>query len=234
MTFGQAEAGSNGIFRLNYGLHRVLWIPDLAKELRTRVMVCATCRKLDIVGRRYSPEAQQVIYLGDDGERCSGGYVWVLCCVDFQAGGFVPQPLRDTTHGKMCVTWFIQSFSHIKTSEIDEVVDNRDGRWARVFVGYSGRREQVHVTAANAWVTGKFHGRRTDDLVQCVWCSYDVVQQQRHPFRKQGHTESGESPRRESPLQYRQQCLEHQTRGEDDEGGLSDGEGHSQPSVDGL
>lgn len=89
MTFGHEAADDEERLWLDWRGNPVLWIPYLAKERQMRLMVCVHIQEAGYWGgRRYSPEAEQVLRVEDDGG-CLGCFagVFVLCGLsDARAG----------------------------------------------------------------------------------------------------------------------------------------------------
>ena len=97
---GRVSKDGEGLFRVHVAGGDVLWIPPQAKELQTRLMVCAhmkgaghrgvvaTLQRLQEYCCWYRMEAQVAEFV----RQC-------LHCVDSKAGEMIPRPLGETVHG---------------------------------------------------------------------------------------------------------------------------------------
>ena len=99
-SVGSATKDNEDLFRVRLDGRDVLWIPEHAKEMQTRLMVCASMK--DARHRGVVATLQRLqgywcwfrteIHVTEFVKQC-------LECMDSKAGEEVPRPLGETVHG---------------------------------------------------------------------------------------------------------------------------------------
>ena len=98
--YGTATADKEGMFRVGHRGRRVLWIPEHATELKTRLMVCAHMLDAGHRGVAATVERLRAYCVWETMEDDVQVFVRErLFCNDYPTGGLVPRPLNDTVHG---------------------------------------------------------------------------------------------------------------------------------------
>ena len=97
---GRATKNNEDLFRVGLDGPDVSWIPEQAKEMQTRLMVCAHMKEAGHRGfvailerpQGYCSRFRMEVHVTEFVKQC-------LHCMDLKAGEKVPRPLGETVHG---------------------------------------------------------------------------------------------------------------------------------------
>ena len=116
-SVGRATKDNEDLFRVGLDGRDVLWIPEQAKEMQTRLMVCvymkgaghrgvvATLQRL----QRYCCWFRIEVHVTEFVKQC-------LHCMDSNAGEKIPRPLGETVHGRRPDEVLYFDYLHVEDS----------------------------------------------------------------------------------------------------------------------
>ena len=127
-ALGVASLDSEGLYRVEYHGHRVIWVPAEAESLKKRLLVCA---HLEGAGHRGVDATMARLERHCVWEGMAGDVrnMTRLClyCADTEAGLLVPRTLEETPHGREPNAVVHFDFLYMGQSAMDVGVDAPNG-----------------------------------------------------------------------------------------------------------
>ena len=103
---GRVVKDDEDLFRVKINGRNVLWIPDTARDLQMRLMVCAHMKEAGHRGAAATLQRLQEYCCWSKMDQDVTEFVrQCLHCMDSKSGEKVPRPFGETVHGKSCLLY---------------------------------------------------------------------------------------------------------------------------------